>query len=129
MSKYGWVAHDGRNFGIHEIRENPENGFKIRNSWVKRHGGKHGGDWTVRTKVSGGTLERQFVTVMFYFSTEHTGWIQSIEKNEKRIGSFTGETPDVGRFSVKIDATSSVNTNTLFVNSAAGNLSMTTLKV
>jgi mannosyl-oligosaccharide glucosidase len=33
LVKYGWVAHDGRNFGIHDIYENVENGFSIRSSW------------------------------------------------------------------------------------------------
>ena len=49
LVKYGWIAHDGRNFGIHDIYESPENAFSIRTSWAKRPGGQHGGDWTART--------------------------------------------------------------------------------
>ncbi len=128
MSKYGWLAHDGRNFGIHETVENPENGFNIRNSWVKRHGGKNGGDWTVRTRVNGLSGERQFVSVIFYFATDYTGWIKST-KNTKRVSVFNGETVDVGEFSVKIDASDKDNGVDLFINQAVGNMSITTLKV
>jgi len=127
MAKYGWLAHDGRNFGIHETVENVENGFTIRNSWVKRHGGRYGGDWTVRTRVEGHSSEKQFVSVIFYFATDYTGWLKSV-KNAKRVSVFDGESVDVGAFSVRVDATDEGNGKDLFINPAVGNMSITTLK-
>lgn len=43
--KYGWLKHDGRNFGIQEIIENK---FMFNTSFVKRAGGSNGGDWSAR---------------------------------------------------------------------------------
>ena len=104
LSKYGWTTHDGRNFGIHDIYESSDNRFQIRNSWVKRLGGSHGGDWTVRTtveKFSGDQSPPKFVSVIFYVAQNYTGWIKNIERSKgERIVS--GETSDLGRFKVKL---------------------------
>ena len=48
LDSYGWVAHDGENFGIQEIKDR---GLKLTTSFVKRLSGSHGGDWTARIKV------------------------------------------------------------------------------
>lgn len=48
LEKYGWLQHDGRNFGIQEIIDGP---FKLTTSFVKRPGGLKGGDWTARVSV------------------------------------------------------------------------------
>lgn len=45
LGKYGWVAHDGVNFGIHQAFDNQ---YIIKSSFVKQPGGKHGGDWTAK---------------------------------------------------------------------------------
>lgn len=97
LNKYGWIAHDGRNFGIHDIYESDENNFHIRNSWVKRAGGKHGGDWSVRTEITSNDAIPKFVSLIFYFQTNQTGWIKNAKKT-----SFEGETSELGRFNVKI---------------------------
>lgn len=134
MAKYGWTAHDGRNFGIHDVYENTENQFHIRNSWVKRHGGKHGGDWTVRTKVSS-TLKaeaqrQQLVSIIFYFATEYTNWIKTAKHHiSKRYSTFSGETVDAGKFNVRVDVSNEGNPKEIFINRAAGNLSLVDLKV
>lgn len=49
LQKYGWLKHDGVNFGIQEIEEKT---YKLRTEFVKRIGGKHGGDWTAKISVS-----------------------------------------------------------------------------
>lgn len=48
LKKYGWLEHDGVNFGLQEIEEVD---FKITTSFVKRQGGTHGGDWTARVQL------------------------------------------------------------------------------
>lgn len=45
LRKYGWLKHDGRNFGIQEVEDT---NFVLRTEFVKRAGGLHGGDWTAR---------------------------------------------------------------------------------
>lgn len=45
LPSYGWLMHDGINFGVQEVTEND---FTLTTEFVKRHGGRHGGDWTWR---------------------------------------------------------------------------------
>lgn len=48
LERYGWVEHDGMNFGIQEISDKY---VDVVTSFVKRPGGKHGGDWTTRVEL------------------------------------------------------------------------------
>lgn len=48
MNSYGWLKHDGENFGVQEILDR---NLKLTTSFVKRIGGRHGGDWTARVRV------------------------------------------------------------------------------
>lgn len=48
LKKYGWIEHDGVNFGVQEIMDV---NMKITTSFVKRQGGLNGGDWTNRIDV------------------------------------------------------------------------------
>uniref|UniRef100_A0A8B9RZD9 Mannosyl-oligosaccharide glucosidase n=1 Tax=Accipiter nisus TaxID=211598 RepID=A0A8B9RZD9_9AVES len=45
LSRYGWLMHDGENFGVQEIRDE---GLFLKTEFVKRPGGEHGGDWSWR---------------------------------------------------------------------------------
>ena len=129
LVKYGWIAHDGRNFGIHDLYESADNGFSIRNSWVKRHGGKDGGDWTVRTLVSPFSREEKpmFVSIIFYFSTEYTGWIKSVKKSSTK-SIVTGETEDCGKFQIKVEIKKSTEHPHLYLDQLTGNISTVFLK-
>lgn len=131
MVKYGWIAHDGRNFGIHNIYENQENGFSIKSSWVKRHGGRDGGDWTVRTTVAPYTSEEKpsFVSVIFYFATEYTGWLKSVKRSSKIESVFNGNTKDVGNFKVKVEIIDSIEKNQqVLLDQTYGNISVVHIK-
>ena len=129
LMKYGWSAHDGRNFGIHDIYENVDNGFSIRTSWVKRHGGQHGGDWSARMSITPFTNEQSppFVSFIFYFSTEYTGWIKSTKKLTTS-SILVGETRDVGKFKAKIEIIPSIDNKKIFLDQATGNISVVHLK-
>lgn len=129
LVKYGWIAHDGRNFGIHDLYESADNGFSIRNSWVKRHGGKDGGDWTVRTRVSPFSREEKpmFVSIIFYFSTEYTGWITKSKKTSA-ISTIEGETEDCGKFRIKVELKNPKENPNLYLDEFTGNISTVLLK-
>lgn len=45
LESYGWLKHDGLNFGIQDIVEKE---FSLTTQFVKRPGGSHGGDWSAR---------------------------------------------------------------------------------
>ena len=48
LRKYGWLKHDGTNFGSQQIVDKD---FVLTTDFVKKLGGDHGGDWTA--KISG----------------------------------------------------------------------------
>lgn len=48
LERYGWLKHDGSDFGIQEIIDDP---FVFTTSFVKVKGGDNGGDWTARVSV------------------------------------------------------------------------------
>ena len=60
LHKYGWLKHDGTNFGSQEIVDKD---FVLNTDFVKRLGGNHGGDWTAR--ISG----REMVGMVLYSCT------------------------------------------------------------
>ena len=45
LPRYGWLMHNGKDFGVQEI---VDKNFTLTTEFVKRPGGKHGGDWTAR---------------------------------------------------------------------------------
>lgn len=53
LETYGWLQHDGSNFGLQKIQDGP---YELETTFVKRIGGSNGGDWTARidatTKVT-----------------------------------------------------------------------------
>ena len=48
LKKYGWIEHDGVSFGVQEIYDT---NMKLTTSFVKREGGRNGGDWTTKVTV------------------------------------------------------------------------------
>ena len=55
LPKYGWLRHDGVNFGLQEIRDTE---FHLNTTFVKQPGGSHGGDWTARFTVGSASKVR-----------------------------------------------------------------------
>ncbi|KZC05985.1 Mannosyl-oligosaccharide glucosidase [Dufourea novaeangliae] len=104
LDRYAWMEHDGRTFGVQEIAD----GSAILNTtFVKRSGGKHGGEWTARIAV---TSEKQIrdgeeISLLFYTATEeHTrGWIKANLGDEKHITGVEGNTQGLGSFTININ--------------------------
>ncbi|KAK3094634.1 hypothetical protein FSP39_004266 [Pinctada imbricata] len=95
LAKYGWLKHDGVNFGVQEIEENT---YKIRTEFVKRPGGDHGGDWTARIslepKVKG---MKQVVSLMFYVALDGQG-VVTPSLDGSRMKKVTGYSEELGHF-------------------------------
>jgi len=49
LKRYGWLKHDGVNFGHQEIVDTD---IMLTTSFVKRAGGDFGGDWTANITAS-----------------------------------------------------------------------------
>jgi mannosyl-oligosaccharide glucosidase len=133
LLKYGWIAHDGRNFGTHDVYESVLNSYSIRTTWVKRNGGKDGGDWTVRNRFSSFSAEQTpiFASAIFYFSTDYTGWIKSAKKASPTSSIIIGETKDVGKFKINVEVTQTnpdEKFNSVYLDMANGNISVAVLK-
>ncbi|NWS64835.1 MOGS glucosidase, partial [Chunga burmeisteri] len=129
LSRYGWLMHDGENFGTQEIRDE---GLILKTEFVKRPGGEHGGDWswriTARMEVRGGgcvcredsrsagqlpssclppPLPPQGVggpapllSLFFYVATDGQGTLQPHLENRTRLAAVTGTTEDLGHFTL-----------------------------
>ncbi|KAI5705959.1 hypothetical protein M8J75_003508 [Diaphorina citri] len=101
LNRYTWTHHDGKTFGIQEIDDGP---FRLTTSFVKRPGGKHGGDWTARISVDTKEkrLEGEKLSLMLYTAIEDQtdGYIEPKVLNS--LVGFSGETAQLGNFTIRI---------------------------
>ncbi|XP_052066309.1 mannosyl-oligosaccharide glucosidase-like [Mytilus californianus] len=104
ISKYGWLRHDGKNFGIQEIVENT---FIFNTSFVKRAGGSHGGDWSARiTAMPKDIKKKVIVSFLVYFAFEGgDGNMVPVMNSEDSIDYINGSTSDLGYFQLKFPPT------------------------
>ncbi|XP_053921994.1 mannosyl-oligosaccharide glucosidase isoform X3 [Cuculus canorus] len=99
LSRYGWLLHDGENFGTQEIEDGK---LWLKTEFVKRPGGEHGGDWswrvTARAKSSGGPAP--LLSLFFYIATDGQGTLEPHLENGTRLAAVTGATEELGRFTL-----------------------------
>jgi mannosyl-oligosaccharide glucosidase len=97
LDKYGWIEHDGRNFGIQEILDGP---VRIETSFMKS---ELDNDWTARISISNRTRTNELVSIIWYTALEEKtgGWIRT-NIGENEIPVTLGEVKDIGKFSVTI---------------------------
>ena len=96
--RYGWLKHDGVNFGKQDVFESD---YAISTKFVKRNYGGHGGDWTWRVEAAGneGVKTEQAVTFLVYFATDGDGNLYP-EADGEKLTSVTGETSTLGNFKI-----------------------------
>ncbi|KAL4640485.1 mannosyl-oligosaccharide glucosidase-like [Arapaima gigas] len=99
LPSYGWLMHDGLNFGIQEIRDSD---FILTTEFVKRVGGEHGGDWTWRitAKQQSSTPQAPVISLMFYVAADQQGELQTHTEEQNRLGSVTGFSEELGNFKI-----------------------------
>lgn len=108
LSRYGWIAHDGLNFGIQDIMEKK---FNLRTEFVRRPGGDHGGDWTWRISAKAFN-ENVTLSLFFYAATDLEGELTPHTKqdaNGNRLATISGHTQDLGHFTIKFPKASDNN--------------------
>ncbi|XP_067000936.1 mannosyl-oligosaccharide glucosidase [Anabrus simplex] len=107
LKGYSWIEHNGRDFGVQEIKDGP---FLITTSFVKRIGGNYGGDWTSRIGVStkDPKLIGDQVSFLLYTAIEDKtkGWIKASRLGTRVLTGVRGETEGLGPFTIKIFNTS-----------------------
>lgn len=99
------MEHDGENFGIQEI---VDAGAILTTTFVKKPGGRHGGDWTARIGVSSEKGERngEEISLIFYTAIEDktNGKIRAILGDGNRLTGMEGNTEGLGFFSINMNA-------------------------
>ncbi|XP_074643874.1 mannosyl-oligosaccharide glucosidase-like [Tubulanus polymorphus] len=103
LRKYGWVEHDGINFGVQDI---VDDGFELQTKFVKQPGGNHGGDWTAKISAkSTPGREKSVLSLIFYFALDGEGILQPIVKKKQLVG-ISGKTKDLGEFKMEFTTSS-----------------------
>uniref|UniRef100_A0AAR2IP76 Mannosyl-oligosaccharide glucosidase n=1 Tax=Pygocentrus nattereri TaxID=42514 RepID=A0AAR2IP76_PYGNA len=99
LQGYGWLMHDGLNFGVQEIHDSD---FTLTTEFVKRMGGEHGGDWTWRitAKQHSSAPQAPVVSLMFYVATDSQGSLQAHVEERTRLSSVTGTSEELGNFKI-----------------------------
>ncbi|NXL99509.1 MOGS glucosidase, partial [Tyrannus savana] len=122
-ARYGWVMHDGENFGVQEIRDGR---LLLRTEFVKQPGGDHGGDWswrvTARMEVSAGRAGEELgcrgpsvtflllppqgkgpaplLSLFFYVATDGQGELRPVLHNGTRLAAVEGTSEELGNFTL-----------------------------
>lgn len=103
LLKYGWLEHDGVNFGKQVIEEKY---YNIVTEFVKRPGGQHGGDWTARVSVLPKVANYEtFVSVIFYVALDGQGRVQPV-LHGSYLAAVQGDSEELGPFRVSFETSS-----------------------
>ncbi|NXM29657.1 MOGS glucosidase, partial [Oxyruncus cristatus] len=95
---YGWVMHDGENFGVQEIRDGR---LLLRTEFVKQPGGDHGGDWSWRvTARMEGKGPAPLLSLFFYVATDRQGELRPVLHNGTRLAAVEGTSEELGNFTL-----------------------------
>jgi len=102
LKRYGWLSHDGTNFGIQSIVDKD---YELKTEFVKTFGGLHGGDWTWRISGSSTSHRPIYLSIFFYVATDGQGEIRPVYKkinNEMQLVEIKGSTEELGSFTIKL---------------------------
>lgn len=94
--RYTWLEHDGENFGLQKIFDDD---MVLTTSFVKRPGGRDGGDWTARITADAVDKSRPTaaISLLFYVALDGDGYLnphireghlESVDGNSKATDSF-----------------------------------------
>ncbi|KAG0341939.1 Processing alpha glucosidase I [Podila humilis] len=103
FEKYGWLKHDGRSFGIQQLKDTALN-VELTTEFVKIPGGEHGGSWGAR--ISGKPIrkdEPMTISTIYYIGLDGDGSLK-VENSGESGGPviIKGNTPDLGDFEFSI---------------------------
>nr|CAH7721176.1 unnamed protein product [Callosobruchus chinensis] len=126
LAKYGWIRHDGKNFGEQEIIDQP---FSLNTSFIKRLGGSNGGEWSARITVDyinkniAKELTDELASLIWYVALDEDtkGYIEASYSQTKIIG-IKGYTSTLGDFKLKFVNSSGVLDHESFLSTTAPGL-------
>jgi mannosyl-oligosaccharide glucosidase len=100
LKKYGWLHHDGKNFGVQEIHDG---NYIIETSFIKFYTNKLGGEWTSRihVKPKNSTLPSEEIALIWYVALdEKTEGQLAVDYNQ--LYRIRGEAKGLGNFKVTL---------------------------
>ncbi|KAJ3678273.1 hypothetical protein LUZ60_002076 [Juncus effusus] len=118
LGKYGWTAHDGRNYGLQMIKDN---GLNMETSFLKEkgEGSGFGGDWAVRLDLKNEMLNdgaEEMATHLFFYIADESGKSFTMESQEAyRHGTTllaSGSREDIGDWQIHLNSLESVEIHT-----------------
>lgn len=105
LDQYGWLQHDGRTFGVQEIRDYP---FTLETSFVKFPSAKNGGDWTARISVKNVQSDKiEPISLVWYAALDDKtgGYLTPVlSPGTNKLTGIRGETNRLGEFYLNLEA-------------------------
>ncbi|KAG1883181.1 glycoside hydrolase [Suillus subluteus] len=106
LDSYTWTHFDPRQGGV-QILQDSQNNVEITTELLKVPGGSHGGGWVARIK--GTPINPMYpsrISTIFYLGLEGLGGLDMVtDESENGIDGpveFSGTTPDLGDFTIRI---------------------------
>lgn len=101
LSSYGWRVNDGRDVGIQSLEDKH---VTLETTFVKRHGGLHGGEWSARVTVLPRNKKQSgaAASILYYVALDpddKEGWLQGLTSSAANpLGTVRGWAASVGGF-------------------------------
>lgn len=102
LRKYGWLQHDGKNFGIQEIHDD---NYIIETSFIKFYTGKYGGEWTARVQVKPRNPNRTEPMSLIWYSALDEKTDGNVKPTYNKVYGIEGDTKGLGSFKLSLHNT------------------------
>lgn len=119
LQKYGWIQHDGKNFGVQEIHD--DNNI-IETSFIKFYTGKFGGEWTARVNVRPKNPNRTEPLSLIWYAALDEKTEGDIKATYSNLYGIEGNTKNLGHFKVNLHNTRGNIIKQSFLSTTAPNL-------
>lgn len=119
MQKYGWIQHDGKNFGVQEIHDGNN---ILETSFIKFYTGKFGGEWTARVEVrpKNPNITEPMSMIWYAALDEKTGGY--IKPTYSSMYGIDGENKGLGSFKIGLHKTKGKIVRQSFLSTVAPSL-------
>lgn len=119
LQKYGWIQHDGNNFGVQEIYDD---NVVLETSFIKFHTGKNGGEWTARVDIKAKNLNKTEPMSLIWYAALDEKNGGSLKPTYDSMYGIEGETKNLGNFQINLHNTKGKIVRQSFLSTAAPSL-------
>ncbi|XP_026499522.2 mannosyl-oligosaccharide glucosidase [Vanessa tameamea] len=99
LPTYGWLRHDGVNFGEQLVSDPPHD---IHTSFITTPGGEYGGQWTARINITATGKENTPIVLIWYGALDESMGADEHSILWAEYGALRGHTPAIGNFKVHL---------------------------